>query len=71
MQCRACAYENETASRFCVACGVSLAPVCAHCGRDFPEGARFCGYCGEARKPEARIAMLIDALSVKRGAMSS
>jgi adenylate cyclase len=56
MQCRACAYENEAASRFCVACGVSLAPVCAHCGRDFPEGARFCGYCGEARKPEPRIA---------------
>jgi adenylate cyclase len=56
MQCRACAYENEAASRFCVACGVSLAPVCARCGRDFPEGARFCGYCGEARKPEARIA---------------
>jgi hypothetical protein len=22
----ACAYENEAASRFCVACGVSLAP---------------------------------------------
>ena len=37
MRCRACAHENEAASRFCVACGVSLAPVCAHCGRDFPE----------------------------------
>ncbi len=53
MQCRVCAYENEAASRFCVACGVSLAPVCANCGRDFPETARFCAWCGEPRKPEA------------------
>ena len=56
MQCRACAYENEAASRFCVACGVSLAPVCARCGRDVPETARFCASCGEPRKPDARIA---------------
>jgi class 3 adenylate cyclase/tetratricopeptide (TPR) repeat protein len=56
MQCRACAYENEAASRFCVACGVSLAPVCAHCGRDFPETARFCASCGEPRKPDGRVA---------------
>ena len=56
MQCRACAYENEAASRFCVACGVALAPVCARCGRDFPEAARFCASCGEPRKPDARIA---------------
>jgi adenylate cyclase len=56
MQCRACAYDNEAASRFCVACGVSLALVCARCGRDFPETARFCASCGEPRKPEARIA---------------
>src|ERR1044072_229765 len=56
MRCGACDYDNEAASRFCVACGVSLAPVCARCGRDFPEGARFCGYCGEPRKPAALIA---------------
>ena len=56
MRCRACAYENEAASRFCVACGVSLASVCAHCGRDFPETARFCAWCGEPRKPDARVA---------------
>ena len=56
MQCRACAYENEAASRFCAACGVALAPACAHCGRDLPESARFCGYCGEARKPDGRVA---------------
>src|SRR2546430_10796886 len=55
MQCRACAYENEATSRFCVACGVPLAPVCARCGQDLPEAARFCGKCGEPRKPEARI----------------
>jgi adenylate cyclase len=55
MQCRACAYENEAASRFCVACGVSLSPVCVHCGRDVPEAARFCAWCGEPRKPEVRV----------------
>ena len=56
MRCRACAYENEAASRFCVACGVSLAPVCARCGRDFPETARFCAWCGEPRGPDASAA---------------
>jgi class 3 adenylate cyclase/tetratricopeptide (TPR) repeat protein len=56
MRCRACAYENEAASRFCVACGVSLALVCAHCGQDFPEAARFCAWCGEPRNLEARVA---------------
>src|SRR5215475_9572478 len=55
MRCPACAYENKAASRFCVACGVSLAPVCVHCGRDFPETARFCAWCGEPRTPGARV----------------
>jgi adenylate cyclase len=39
-----------------VACGLSLAPVCANCGRDFPEPARFCAWCGEPRKPDSRVA---------------
>jgi predicted amidophosphoribosyltransferase len=39
--------------RVCSPKGASLAPVCAHCGRDFPETARFCAWCGEPRKPEA------------------
>jgi class 3 adenylate cyclase len=56
MRCRACAYDNETTSRSCVACGVSFALVCARCGRDFPETARFCAWCGEPRKPDARVA---------------
>src|ERR1700692_2533108 len=55
MRCPACAYENEAASRSCVACGISFAPVCAHCGRDFPETARFCAWCGEPRKPDGRV----------------
>jgi class 3 adenylate cyclase/tetratricopeptide (TPR) repeat protein len=55
MRCPACAYENEAASRSCVACGVSFAPVCTHCGRDFPETARFCAWCGEPRKPDGRV----------------
>ena len=54
MRCRACAHDNETTSRFCVACGVSFAPVCARCGRDFPETGRFCAWCGEPRNPDAR-----------------
>src|SRR5258705_1766096 len=56
MRCRACAYDNEAASRFCAACGVPLAPVCAHCGRDLPETARFCAWCGKPRKPDGRVA---------------
>jgi class 3 adenylate cyclase/tetratricopeptide (TPR) repeat protein len=56
MRCPACAYENEAANRSCVACGVSFAPVCAHCGRDFPETARFCAWCGQPRKPDGRVA---------------
>ena len=56
MRCQACAYENEAASRFCAACGGALAPVCAHCGRDFPETARFCTWCGKPRTPDARVA---------------
>src|SRR6266403_1091908 len=56
MQCRVCAYENEAASRFCVACGASFAPVCVSCGRDFPETARFCAWCGQPRKPDGRVA---------------
>src|SRR5262245_18892769 len=56
MRCRSCAYDNDAATRFCVACGTSLAPVCARCGRDFPEAARFCAWCGEPRTPDARIA---------------
>src|SRR3984957_10437488 len=55
MRCPACAYDNEAANRSCVACGVSFAPVCAHCGRDFPETARFCAWCGEPRKPDGRV----------------
>ena len=56
MRCQACAYDNEAGSRFCVACGVSFAPVCTRCGRDFPETARFCAWCGEPRKPDGRVA---------------
>src|SRR5712671_5559642 len=56
MQCRVCAYENEAASRFCVACGASFAPVCVSCGRDYPETARFCAWCGQPRKPDGRVA---------------
>jgi class 3 adenylate cyclase len=54
MRCRTCAYENEAASRFCVACGISLTPVCSRCGKDLPETARFCAWCGEPREANVR-----------------
>jgi class 3 adenylate cyclase/tetratricopeptide (TPR) repeat protein len=60
MRCHACTYNNETGSRFCVACGTSLASVCPACGRDNPETARFCGWCGAPRKPDARLADVPD-----------
>jgi class 3 adenylate cyclase/tetratricopeptide (TPR) repeat protein len=50
MRCTECTYDNETGSRVCLACGVSL--VCAGCGRDFPSAARFCAWCGAARKSD-------------------
>ncbi len=56
MRCQACAYENEGASRFCVACGCSFASACAHCGREFLKSARFCAWCGVSRKLDARAA---------------
>lgn len=36
-----------------MACGFSFASVCTHCGRDFPETARFCAWCGKPRKADA------------------
>ena len=56
MRCRTCDYDNEATSTSCVACGVSFASVCAHCGRDLPETARFCAWCGEPRKIDRRVA---------------
>ena len=56
MRCWACACDNEPGSGSCVACGVSFASVCAHCGRDFSETARFCAWCGAPRKPDGRVA---------------
>src|SRR5258707_3142022 len=56
MRCQACAYDNEAGSRSCVDGGVYLASACAHCGRHFPEAARFCAWCGEPRKPDGRVA---------------
>src|ERR1700761_182864 len=56
MRCRACDYENEASSRSCVACGISFASLCAHCGRDFPEAARFCAWCGKPRQADAPVA---------------
>jgi adenylate cyclase len=52
MQCTECAYDNETGSRVCLACGVLL--VCAGCGREFPAAARFCAWCGAPRKSGSR-----------------
>src|ERR1700755_1848296 len=56
MRCRTCDYDNEATSTSCVACGVSFASVCAHCGRDLPEPPRFCAWCGEPRKIDRRVA---------------
>lgn len=38
-----------------MACGLSFAVVCAACGRDWPETARFCAWCGQPREPDARL----------------
>ena len=59
MRCPSCAHENEAASRFCAACGGTLAPVCTHCGRDLPETARFCTSCGKPRQSDARVAEVL------------
>jgi class 3 adenylate cyclase/tetratricopeptide (TPR) repeat protein len=48
MICPNCATENPATSKFCSACGSSLASSCANCGSALLPGARFCSECGTA-----------------------
>src|SRR3954463_962912 len=44
--CPSCGTENPAGSRFCGACGASLAQACAVCGAANDQGMRFCTQCG-------------------------
>src|SRR3954466_7857173 len=44
--CPSCGTENPAGSRFCGACGASLAQACAVCGAANDPGMRFCTQCG-------------------------
>src|SRR4051812_38327029 len=44
--CPSCGTENPAGSRFCGACGASLAQACAVCGAANDPGVRFCTQCG-------------------------
>src|SRR5947207_4547275 len=46
--CRACGATNPAGSRFCGACGASLALTepCPGCGAENPAGQSFCNSCG-------------------------
>src|SRR2546426_3560477 len=46
MRCPSCRFENPAGTRFCIVCGVPLAPRCPHCGAETLPQARFCGACG-------------------------
>jgi hypothetical protein len=52
--CPSCSAANPAASRFCGACGASLARRCPACGTENPAANRFCGSCGSPldRPPE-------------------
>jgi class 3 adenylate cyclase/tetratricopeptide (TPR) repeat protein len=45
-RCPACRAESLADSRFCTACGGTLAVICPSCDSDNPGGARFCHRCG-------------------------
>lgn len=47
MKCPTCNFENQTNSKFCSQCGVSLVGVCPRCSFSYiPENANFCPECG-------------------------
>src|SRR2546426_855664 len=46
MRCPSCRFENPAGTRFCIECGVPLAPRCPRCGVEHLPQARFCGACG-------------------------
>jgi class 3 adenylate cyclase/tetratricopeptide (TPR) repeat protein len=44
--CPNCGEQNPEHARFCMSCGIELAPRCANCGTENPPGAKFCMACG-------------------------
>jgi class 3 adenylate cyclase/tetratricopeptide (TPR) repeat protein len=46
MECPRCRSENPPGHRFCGACGLKLARICADCGFENAPESRFCGSCG-------------------------
>jgi class 3 adenylate cyclase/predicted ATPase len=46
VQCPSCSHHNAAENRFCIACGRSLAVVCAACATPAAAGAVFCAQCG-------------------------
>ncbi|MFQ5657509.1 MAG: AAA family ATPase [Candidatus Methylomirabilales bacterium] len=48
MKCARCDQENPPEAKFCLECGVRLAPACVKCGMKLPAGAKFCLECGQS-----------------------
>jgi class 3 adenylate cyclase/tetratricopeptide (TPR) repeat protein len=46
MRCPRCQADNREGARFCRACGVGLAAVCASCSARLEGGSKFCDSCG-------------------------
>lgn len=46
MCCPGCDQENPGNAKFCIGCGLALAPACSRCTYQNPFGAKFCQECG-------------------------
>jgi class 3 adenylate cyclase/tetratricopeptide (TPR) repeat protein len=46
MRCPRCRQENPAQAKFCLECGLRLAPACLACGAALPETAKYCLECG-------------------------
>src|SRR3954468_22589304 len=64
--CPSCGTENPAGSRFCGACGASLAQACAVCGAANDPGMRFCTQCGSPLDAAAPAAAQAGATAERR-----
>jgi membrane protease subunit (stomatin/prohibitin family) len=49
--CASCSTPNPGGAKFCMGCGLAMAPAvkhCTECGNELPSTARFCANCGTA-----------------------
>jgi class 3 adenylate cyclase/tetratricopeptide (TPR) repeat protein len=53
LRCASCDVVNDSAARFCSACGAALYAACPSCGSEQPASAAFCSSCGTRLRADA------------------